>query len=372
MARAAVSKKLTGKTKVQKPRISRAARNTLDDKYYGPEPIDISKKGFTDALNWYNYMFEQEETRDWLFEYLKKNNYAKSDIAAIRKLPKYKVTKTACSVARILLNGNVLPEKNMDYFRNTIQEFINAGKLIKEEVKETAVEKPVVSIQERTQAKINALITECEEAIDNDSNLNIYQWLQGKEATAQAAAAIRDHYAKWLPDFEPDEFDTRAEKKQRAEQKKYWEAFVADCDRYCGNKKVTKVRKPREKKQKSAVDLVSKLKYQKEFPPLKIVSVNPAEIVGCQQLWTYNTKYKKLTRYDALGPNGIQVKGTTLIGYDVDKSLTKSLRKPDVTIQLLLSAGKVSLRKILEDLKTNETKPNGRINSDTVILRVIK
>ena len=102
------------------------------------------------------------------------------------------------------------------------------------------------------------------------------------------------------------------------------------------------------------------------------MSVNPAEIVGCQQLWTYNTKYKKLTRYDALGPNGIQVKGTTLIGYDVDKSLTKSLRKPDVTIQLLLSAGKVSLRKILEDLKTNETKPNGRINSDTVILRVIK
>ena len=372
MARAAVSKKLTTKTKVQKPRVSRAARMTLDDKYYGPEPIDISKKGFTDALNWYNYMFEQEETRDWLFEYLKKNDYTKSDIAAIRKLPKYKVTKTACSVARILLNGNVLPEKNMEYFRNTIQSYIDAGNLIKEEIKEATSDKPVVSIQERTQAKINTLITECEEAIDNDSNLNIYQWLQGKEATAQAAAAIRDYYAKGISDFEPDEFDTRAEKKRRAEQKKYWESSVADCERYCGNKKVAKVRKPREKKQKSAVDLVKKLKYQKEFPALKIVSVNPAEIIGSQQLWVYNTKYKKLTRYDAVGPAGIQVKGTTLIGYDVEKSLTKSLRKPETTIQLLLSAGKVSLRKIMDDLKTNETKPNGRINSDTVLLRVIK
>ena len=213
---------------------------------------------------------------------------------------------------------------------------------------------------------------DCEEAIDSNPALNIYEWLKGKEATVQAANAIRDFYAKWLPDFEEDEFDTRAEKKQRAEQKKYWEGFIADCDRYCGNKKATKIRKPREKKVKSAVDQVSKMKFQKEFPPLKIVSVNPAEMIGASQVWTYNTKYKKLTRYDAAGPKGIQVKGTTLIGYDEEKSLTKSVRKPEVTIQQLLSAGKVALRNILTDLKTNETKPNGRINTDTIILRVIK
>jgi hypothetical protein len=370
MARA--PKKLTQKTKVVKPRISRAARVSLDDKYYGPEPIDISKKGFTDALNWYNYMFEQEETRDWLFEYLKKNEYAKSDIAAIRKLPKYKVTKTACSVARILLNGNVLPEKNLVYFRNTIQSLIEAGNLIKEEVKDESAEK-VVSIQERTQAKIQALLTECEEAVDNDSQLNIYEWLKGKEATSQAATAICDYYSKWIKDFEyEDEHETRSEKKARLERLKYWQQFVYDCERYVGNKKVAKVRKPREKKQKSAVDLVKSLKYQKEFPQLKIVSVNPAEVIGSQQLWTYNTKYKKLTRYDAVGPSGIQVKGTTLIGFDIDKSITKSIRKPEIAIQQLLVAGKVSLRKFMDDIKTNETKPNGRINSDTVLLRVIK
>ena len=102
------------------------------------------------------------------------------------------------------------------------------------------------------------------------------------------------------------------------------------------------------------------------------MSVNPAEIIGCNQLWTYNTKYKKLSRYDASGPNGIQVKGTTLIGFDVEKSLTKSVRKPEVTIQNLLSAGKVALRSIMDDLKTNVTQPNGRINTDTIILRVIK
>ena len=369
MARKAVRK--LAKVKVVKTRTSRGAAKALDDKYYGPEPIDISKKGFGDALNWYNYMYEQEEVRDWMFEYMKRNNYSKSDIAAVRRLPKYKITKTSCSVARIIMNGNALPEQAINNLHASIDEYVKLGILIKEEVK-APKEDTGPTIQERTQHKIYQLITECEEAIDNDPALNVYEWLKGKEATVQAASAIRDFYAKGINDFEEDEFDTRAEKKRRAEQKKYWESFVADCDRYCGNKKATKVRKPREKKVKSAVDQVSKMKYQKEFPPLKIVSVNPAEIVGCKQLWTYNTKYKKLSRYDASGPNGIQVKGTTLIGYDAETSLTKSLRKPDIVTQSLLSVGKVALRTFMTDIKTNETKPNGRINTDTIILRVVK
>lgn len=371
MARAAL-KKISTKVKVVKIRKPRSVVKSIDDKYYGSEPIDITKKGLGDALNWYNYMFDQDEVRDWIFEYMKRNDFSKSDIAAVKRLPKYKITKTSCAVARIIMNGNTLDQAVLDRLNTSIAGYIAEGNQIKEEVKSSSDDKSGPTIQERTQHKIQQLITDCEEAIDNDSALNIYEWLKGKEATVQAANAIRDFYAKWLGDFEEDEFDTRADKKRRAEQKKYWEAFVADCDRYCGNKKATKVRKPREKKVKSAVDQVSKLKYQKEFPPLKIVSVNPAEIIGCNQLWTYNTKYKKLSRFDASGPNGIQVKGTTLIGFDVEKSLTKSVRKPEVTIQNLLSAGKVALRTIMDDLKTNVTQPNGRINTDTIILRVIK
>lgn len=372
MAKAAL-KKLTTKPKTKAPRLTRSTVKSIDDKYYGPEPIDISVKGFTEALNWYNYMYEQEETRPWLFEYLKKHNYSKADVAAIKKLPKYRVSKTLCSVARILLNGNELPEKNMTYFTNTLQELIAAGNQHIEQTEEVATEKNVISIQDRVKAKINLLLTDCEEALDADPNLNIYEWLKGKEASTQAATAICDYYSKWIKDFEYiDPSYTRQQKKHNAEQLKYWTQFVYDCERYIGNKKVTKVRKPREKKQKSAVDLVKSLKFQKEFPPLKIVSVNPAEIVGCKQLWTYNTKARKVTRYDASGPNGIQVKGTTLTGFDVETSSTKSVRKPDTFIPLLLGAGKVSLRSILQDLKTNETKPTGRINTDTVLLRVIK
>lgn len=373
MARAAVSKRLTTKAKPKAPRLTRSTVKSIDDKYYGPEPIDISVKGFTEALNWYNYMFEQEETRPWLFEYLKKHDYSKADVAAIRKLPKYKVTKTMCSVARILLNGNELPERNLQYFHDSLNTLIAAGHQYKEEHEEDTAERVVISIQDRVKAKANQLLTECEEAIDHNPDLNIYEWLKGKEASTQAATAICDYYSKWIKDFEyVDPTYTREQKKHNAIQLKRWTQFVYDCERYIGNKKVTKVRKPREKKQKSAVDQVKGLKFQKEFPPLKIVSVNPAEVIGSQQLWAYNTKTRKLTRYDAAGPNGIQVKGTTLTGFDVEKSLTKSLRKPDTVIPALLGAGKVTLRKFMDEIKTNETKPTGRINSDTILLRVIK
>jgi hypothetical protein len=49
----------------------------------------------------------------------------------------------------------------------------------------------------------------------------------------------------------------------------------------------------------------------------------------------------------------------------------RTLRKPDVITKQVLEAGKVQLRKVLTDLTTTETKLNGRINADTILLRVL-
>lgn len=369
----ALKKNLT-KAPVKKKPISRSAIKSIDDKYMGPEPIVVNLDRYSEALSWYNYMCEADQARDWLLEYLKKSDFKKADIAAIRRCPKYRVPTTIGWISRMLMNGNKLRESTMEFFKSRVDEVIAHGTSIKEEVQETAaVEKPAVSIQERTQAKIDNLITMIEEELDTNANFSLYEFLKGKEATVQAANAVLKRYQPMLDELnDSDPQIKEAWGKKLKKELQFWETFISDCERYCGNKKATKVRKPREKKQKSAVDLVKNMKYQKEFPQLKIVSVNPAEVVGCQQLWVYNTKYKKLSRYDASGPNGIQVKGTTLIGFDVETSLTKSLRKPDTVIQQLLGAGKVGLRKFMDEIKTNETKPNGRINSDTILLRVIK
>lgn len=357
------------KTKAKPKKITRSAIKSFDDKAYGPEPIQI--KNFTDALNWYNYMSDEDQSRDWFFTYVKKN-YTKGEVAALRKLPKWKISKTLGSVARILTNGNELPQKNMDYFDNSVKELVRMAASVVEKDETEEKPKTSVTIQDRVQAKIYNLITDCEDAIDTIQDFNVYNWLQAKEATPQAANALREYYSKFAADHEPDEFDTPAMKKHRAQLKKYWEEFVLLIDRYINNKKAVKVRKPREKKVKSAVELVKNLKFRKEDPSLKIVSVHPAEIIGCQQLWVYNTKYRKLIQYLALGPAGIQVKGTTVTGWDIESSTSKTLRKPEESLTALLSAGKVTLRSFMSNIKTTESKPNGRINNECILVRVIK
>lgn len=357
-----------------KKTMTRSQAKSIDDKYYGSEPLAIDTNDYSayrDALNWYNYMYDQDQAREWLLEHMKKSGFEKAQIADVRRCPKHAVPTTIGWQARMMMNGNKLTESSMNFFNQRLDDLFRTASHIKVE-SDHVVEKPTVNIQDRVQAKIQQLITDCEEAVDNETNINIYEWLVGKEATVQAAAAIRDFYAKCIGDHEPDEFDDRAMKKARLEQKKFWEDFVLLVDRYINNKKAVKIRKPREKKVKSAVDVVKNMKFQKEDKALKIVSVHPAEIVGCNQLWVYNTKYKTLARYDSTGPSGIQVKGTTLIGYDAENSVAKSLRKPDITIQSLLGAGKVTLRKFMDELKTAPQKPNGRINENTILLRVIK
>lgn len=364
-------KRMVKVSKVEKPRKTRSAIKSIDDKYYGSEPIDISIKGYGAALNWYNYMFEQEQAREWLLEYMKRSDFQRDQIAAVRRCPKYKVMTTIGWQARMMMNGNELSEQSNEFFKQRVDELLALGAAVKEVVAKS--DQPMITIRERTQAKAQQLLVDCEEAVDLDSQLNIYDWLKGKEASPLAATTISDYYSKWIPDFEyVDEHTSAQEKKYKAERLKYWNQFVSDCERYVGNKKVTKIRKPREKKAKSAVDLVKALKFQKEFPPLRIVSINPAEIVGCTQLWVYNTKTKKLARFDAAGPAGIQVKGASLVGYDVENSISKNLRKPDVSIQQLLAAGKVSLRKFMDEINSVSSQPRGRINTDTILLRVIK
>ena len=148
--------------------------------------------------------------------------------------------------------------------------------------------------------------------------------------------------------------------------------IIDDIDRFVGNTKATKVKAPRVVKAKPVAKIVEKLKHKKSDPDLRIVSINPQDIVGATQLLTLNTKDRRLTVYYAQGPAGLGVKGTTITGFDPDTSIGKRLRKPELVIKDLLGAGKVAIKKIMPDLKTSPAVPNGRTNEEVVLLRVMR
>jgi hypothetical protein len=98
--------------------------------------------------------------------------------------------------------------------------------------------------------------------------------------------------------------------------------------------------------------------------------VNPTDIIGAGELWVYNTKNRKLGRYVAAEFNTLGVKGTSLTGFDEFKSIQKTIRKPEEKLKEFKAAGKVQLRKFLDDINATDTKMNGRLNEETILLKV--
>ncbi len=146
---------------------------------------------------------------------------------------------------------------------------------------------------------------------------------------------------------------------------------VSDIERWATIKQgEKKARKPRAI---SVERMIKKLQYKQADERYKLQSIDPILIPRCQMVWVFNTKTRKLTQYNAVGRNGIMVKGTTLKDYDTDMSVSKTVRKPDQVLSKLLNTdGKIAMRNIWNTLTTTETKANGRINADTIILKVIK
>jgi len=67
----------------------------------------------------------------------------------------------------------------------------------------------------------------------------------------------------------------------------------------------------------------------------------------------------------------LNVKGTTIQSFNEDESIQKTLRKPDEKLKEFKEAGKIKIKKFLEDINAVDIKLNGRINPDTILLKTI-
>jgi hypothetical protein len=132
-----------------------------------------------------------------------------------------------------------------------------------------------------------------------------------------------------------------------------------------------KPRKPRQKKIKTPKEQVKKLFYLDTFPEYNLTSINPEQIIGSEQVWVFNTKYRCVGVYYAADGSGFSVKGSTIQNFDTKISVEKKLRKPKEILSKVLESGKVALRKILIPIRCKEKKLTGRINKYTIILRAL-
>jgi hypothetical protein len=348
------------------------------------------------AMSYYRLEFSGKDLKPAVLKWMTGIGCTKADIAAFKKTKDNRCNVTMGAIASCLLRG--MPAVRADFnqgrdtaewLRNEIISVIEAGKndIEETEAKET---KPLVvqpSIQERLRETAFKMTEEIEDAIEgfqkdpenfDPKAFKMLNLLKGKEVKAAHARVIKTLYSKDLAELEElasgkadeqlREGYSHRTKKQIKSLIAFYQEIMSACDMLSQEAKVN--RKPRAKKSVPAEKLVAKLKFMKSNEPLKLVSINPTDIIGTKELWVFNIKTRKLGRYVASEFNDLGVKGTTITGFDEFKSIQKTVRKPEEKLKEFKAAGKVQLRKFLDDINATDTKMNGRINEDTILLKV--
>jgi molecular chaperone GrpE (heat shock protein) len=403
MATAAKSKPVakkanTGKTVAgvkiakKKPTVRRA--HLADEKYTGTEPqwdteraLAMSDEDFDHHLRrsfyYYNYHFTVKDLKSEFVKWLQDQKLfaiSKTDLSKVIK--SRWVPMTACSLIAAHNRGMPLRGKIPLSLETMVRDVCEKYDYYNEEddqpvvAEETRTTYKQPTIQDRLNEKTAATIGELEGHYDDLEPIKFYEFLVAQNVPQGQLGKIEKVYAERRAELElaqsrTDEQVSEGYKHLKAADFKRIYAWLDDLqkaiDQYRGVKKATK--KARVKKSPSKEKLVAKLKYAKQDTALKLVSVNPVDVIGAQELWVYNVKTRKLGQYMSATSAGLGIKGTSIENYTA-KSVQKTLRKPEQQLAEFMKAGKVQLRKFMDSVKTTEIALNGRVNEDTLLLRV--
>lgn len=359
--------------KVKKPRTSRSEAYLINRKYMGDEPefLGAMTEGeMAIAYNWYNTMADKSDIKEYTETWLKNQNRL-TELKKFRAVPDEWVNHTCGAIARLINRGYDVPATSKKFLEERIAYTLTKAKV------QTNNSIPKASVQDRMRERQNDIIGDIEELIDNGETFSLYEWLKAKEIPAVYCPSIVSHYSPCLgeliealegKDPQLKEAYGHMTKKQLRERIDFFNKLIEDAERY-GN--VTKkTRAPRKPRAISVEKKLKNLKYQKEDNTFKIASINPEKLIGCQELWTFNTKNKVLTVFRAIDRGGLQVKGTSIINYDEATSISKRTgRKPEEYVKKVQEAGKVTLRKLMDELK-GDIPLAYRINENTILLKI--
>lgn len=393
--------KTATKTRVTKKQVSAHRSRTVKDtspNWDGCENwgADQFYSQFHRAMDWYRLECELKTYKPVVVKWMESIGCTKEDIQAVKRLKEFRINTTMGAIASCLLKGMTAKRADFnngkdsaEWLRNAIVEAIASGKNDSEGEEKIESKKNVYvpSIQERMRESAVRMTEELEDAIESFQTdpeafdpkaFKVLNLLKGKEVKAAHARLIKTFYESNLAELEElasgkgceqlKEGYSHRSKKQIRNLIAFYQEIMSACDMLAQEAKVN--RKPRAKKTVSVDKLVAKLKYKKSDEPLKLVSINPTDIIGAKELWVYNTKSRKIGRYVANEYMELGVKGTTVTGFSEILSVMKTVRKPEDKLKEFKAAGKVQLRKFLDEINATEARMNGRINEEIVLLKI--
>jgi hypothetical protein len=335
------------------------------------------------SYNFYNYYHTPAEMRKYVVQYAQRDlSWGKAEIAAFAECEDQRVGMTVCSFSKMKLNG--YPDAVPDYVTSKLTELLAYGtaKLRERQAREGNIT-PKRTVQDHMRDKQYDIMGDIEHYYDEflaGAELpDFVAYFRDVKMPQQFVSRIQAYYQEQLAEvLEAKSKDADADLKAaykwigkpEAKRLQEFHTKLADALSTYGQVKAA-VRKARVKKPVSKEKLIKNIRYCAEDTTLNLVSINPVDIIGATVLWVYNKKTRKLGKYTAAADSGtLGIKGSTILGYDATASVAKTVRKPEVVMKKFMAAGKVALRSYLEDIKATPVQLTGRLNADTMLLKI--
>jgi len=351
-------------------------------------PID---KGF-DAVKYYFHMEIDRKDLVSTFKTYVKANVDKKNQKFVLANPDYKFYGYThyCATAFWINSGLTHDEKSSKYaeglYKYTVGLIESGKELYYEKQAKLKDSANVVSLtpQQRLQNKISNTIMQdllsLEDAwMDGEkADLNLYQEFKRHGLAGSAVAPVRQVIEGWLLDYEdayhkrcPDAVEgySHLKRPELNRRIKVCQSMLEDCDRIRSAAKAT--RATRVKQPKAADKQVARVQYKKEDTEFKLVSIPPIKVVGGTRLFTFNTKTRVITEYITQDTKGFEISGTSIKNFDKVNSRSTKLRKPNEFLPEVLNRTPKQIDVAWGNLTTKTITPNGRLNADTILLRVM-
>ena len=350
------------------------------------------EKGFESVKYYFHLEVEKKHLADSLKTWLK-NNYSKSDLKAIMANPDYKFTMFThyCAIAFWINTGQPMCETTL-YWENCLKryggELLENGKKILSEKKleDDNKAKNVITLspQQKLERKIARTIMidldDLEDAwiMGEKADIDVYTLFKKHGLSGSATIPVKTLVEGWLLDYE-DAYHKRCEQAvegyshlKRPELNRRIKVCNQILEDLVKVKAAAKAgRTIRIKKPVSVEKQVRSVKYKKECKDYKLVSISPVQIIGKKRFYAFNTKYKTIMEYVTEAPKGFEIGGTSIKNFDKEQSRSVKLRKPDDFLPTIMNKTPNQINVAWKTLTTKTGKPNGRINADTLLLRVL-
>lgn len=302
---------------------------------------------YADALRYAHDAFEPRELKQFAMSYLDRKD--------LQHLPDWHFSVLG-KVSWVVLEGGTLSEDNLEWVRRKLAEL---ERYVGEEEEDTSFR--LTASQRDTQSYVD-LYSSLERFLtasqvdQNDVRESINRW-EPKLATLN----------RCITHFE----DTR--QGAQADGLRQWvlnaDVILAELRARVQNNRAAKgaARKVTGK----VARVIRNVQVKQQDTTYNVVSVNPADVVGAECAILLNTKTKRLQILRAT-QGKLDIQGTTVRGFDSAVSYGKTLRNPDKDVVAVRKAPTIARVDTIMDkhISGKRHDVSGRLNSDTVILRV--